>query len=81
MLFNISEMNRNIYDKSVPTRNLVTTITGVVTLIITLLVGFGVITSEQSTELQTHATTLINAGVAVWGAVSGIILIFKAKDA
>lgn len=74
-------MTKAVYDKSVPTRNLVTTITGVITLVITILVGFGVITPEQSTDLQTNATTLINAGVAVWGAVSGIILIFKATDA
>lgn len=71
---------RVIYDKNKSTKNLVTTITGVVTLVITLLVGFNVITSEQSTELQNHATNLINAGVALWGAISGIILIFKAED-
>lgn len=73
-------MNKAIYDKAVPTKNLVTTITGVITLVITLLVGFGVITPEQSTELNTHSLTLVNAVVAGWGAVSGIILIFKAKD-
>lgn len=74
-------MIKAIYDKNVPTRNLITTITGVITLIISILVGFGVLTPEQSTELQTQATTLINAGVAIWGAISAIILIFKATDA
>ena len=68
------------YDKSVPTRNLVTTITGVVTLLITILVGFGVIKPEQSTEVQTHTLGIIDAVVIIWGAISGLILMFKAKD-
>jgi len=74
-------MTKAVFDKSVPTRNLVTTIAGVITLVITLLVGFGVLTPEQSVDVQTNATIIINAVVAVWGAVSGLILIFKAKDA
>jgi len=74
-------LSKNFYDPKSKTRNLVTTITGIVTLVITLLVGFNVITPEQSGDLQTHATTLINSGVAIWGAISGIILIFKAVDA
>ena len=71
-----------IYDKSSPsgTRNLVTTITGVITLLITILVGFGVIKPEQSTEVQTHALSIIDAVVIIWGAISGLILMFKAKD-
>ena len=69
------------YDKSVPTRNLITTITGIITLIITILVSFNILTPEQSTELQTHATTIINAVVGVWGAITAIILMFKATDA
>jgi len=75
------QLSRNFYDKAVPTRNLVTTITGIVTLIISILVGFGILTPEQSTELQTHATVLINSGVAIWGAVTAVILMFKATDA
>ena len=71
-----------IYDKSSPsgTRNLVTTITGVITLLITILVGFGIIKPEQSTEVQTHAIGIIDAVVIIWGAISGLILMFKAKD-
>jgi hypothetical protein len=71
---------KNFYDKNVPTRNLVTTISGVVTLLITILVGFGVIKPENQGDLQTHAATLINSGVAIWGAITAIILMFKAKD-
>jgi hypothetical protein len=69
------------YDKSVPTRNLVTTITGIVTLIITILVSFNVLTPDQSTELQGHATVIINAVVGIWGAITAVILMFKATDA
>lgn len=71
---------KNFYDRNVPTRNLVTTITGIVTLILSILVGFGVITLEQQTELQTHAVTVINAVAGIWGAVSAVILMFKATD-
>lgn len=69
------------YDKSVPTRNLVTTITGIITLVLSILVGFGVITPEQQTELGAHAVTLINAVFAIYGVITALILMFKAKDA
>jgi hypothetical protein len=74
-------LSRNFYDKSVPTRNLVTTITGILTLILSILVGFGVITPEQQTELAAHAMVIINAVVGIWGAITAVILMFKAKDA
>ena len=69
-----------VYDKSVPSQNLVTTITGIITLVLSILVGFGIITPEQSTELGQHTLTILNAIIGVWSAVAGIILIFKAKD-
>jgi hypothetical protein len=72
---------KNFYNKAVPTRNLITTITGIITLAITILVSFNVLTPDQSTELQTHTTTIINAVVGVWGAITAIILMFKATDA
>lgn len=80
MQLKIKSMSKAFYNRNVPTRNLVTTITGIVTLIISILVGFNVLTPEQSTELQGHATTLINAGTAIWGVVTSIILMFKAED-
>jgi len=74
-------MNKAIYDKSVPTKNLVTTIAGVITLLITLLVGFGVITPEQSTEITTQTNVLITVVPQAVSAIAALILIFKAKDA
>lgn len=73
--------SKNFYDKAVPTRNLVTTITGIITLILSILMGFGVITPEQQSELAQHAMVIVNAVVGVWGAVAAIILMFKSKDA
>jgi uncharacterized membrane protein len=69
------------YNKEVKTRNLVTTITGVITLVLTILVGFGVITPAQQGDLQTQAFTIVDAVIAIWGAVTSIILMFKAEDA
>ena len=74
------KMLKNAYDSKSSTKNLVTTITGVITLIITILVGLGVITPEQSTDLQTHTASIIGAVSVIWGAVAALILIFKAKD-
>lgn len=74
-------LSKAFYDKAVPTRNLVTTITGIITLLLTILVGFGVITPEQQGDLQTHAFTIVDAVIAIWGAVTSIILMFKATDA
>jgi len=78
----MSNISRNVYDKEAGgTRNLVTTITGIITLLLAVLVSFGVLTPEQSTELNSQALVIIQAVTGVWGAVSAIILIFKAKDA
>lgn len=77
----MANISKNFYNKDVPTRNLVTTITGIITLVLTILVGFGVITPEQSTELNQHAMVIVQAIVGVWGAVTAIILMFKAQDA
>lgn len=78
----MSNISRNVYDKEAGgTRNLVTTITGIITLLLAVLVSFGVLTPEQSTELNSQALVIIQAVTGIWGAVSAIILIFKAKDA
>jgi hypothetical protein len=78
----MSNISRNVYDKEAGrTRNLVTTITGIITLLLAVLVSFGVLTPEQSTELNSQALVIIQAVTGVWGAISAIILIFKAKDA
>jgi len=72
---------RNAYDPNVKTRNLLTTIPGVISLIITVLLGINVITQEQSQVLQLNASTIFEAVVTVVTAVTGIIAIFKATDA
>lgn len=73
-------MIKAVYDKSVPTRNLVTTITGVIGVVITLLVAFGVIKPEMQAEVQSHTTNIIMAVGTIYGAIQSLILIFKAKD-
>lgn len=68
------------YDRAVPTKNLVTTITGIITLVLTILMTAGILTPEQNADLQTHAFSIVDAVVVIWGAVSSIVLMFKAKD-
>jgi hypothetical protein len=74
-------MIKAVYDKNAKTKNLVTTISGVVTLIITLLSGFGVITAEQATATTEQASVLLTLVPQVVAAVASLILIFKAQDA
>lgn len=68
------------YDKSVPTRNLITTIPGIITFVLSMLVAFNVITVDQSGILQTQLTSLLQAGTAAYLAVMAIIAMFKATD-
>lgn len=70
-----------VYDPAKKSRNLVTTITGIVTLVLSILVALNVISLEQQTALQQNALTLIEAAVAAYGAVVGLISVFKAEDA
>jgi len=72
---------KNAYDPTAPTKNLVSTIAGVITLILTVLVATGVISPAISTDLSHFATLIIDAVVVIIGSISGIISIFKAKDA
>ncbi len=64
---------KSVFDKSVPTKNLVTTITGIVVLVISALSLFGIITQEQAVTLTQYATAIVTA-------VAGIISIFFATD-
>jgi hypothetical protein len=61
-------------------KNLVTTISGVVTLAVTILVTVGVFTSEQGTAITDQVGIITPAITAIVGAVAALILIFKAKD-
>ena len=73
-------MLKAVYDKEVKSKNLVTTITGIIALVVAILVSTGVVTSEQSTGLQENAINIVNAVSVVINAIAGIILVFKAKD-
>jgi len=72
---------RNVYDKDAEgTKNLITTIMGVVALVVPILAMVGLLTPEQSSGLQTHLGVIGDSVIAIVGAISSIILIFKAKD-
>jgi ABC-type Fe3+ transport system permease subunit len=74
-------MLKAVYDSKAPTKNLITTISGVITLLISLLVMFGVLTPEQAEGVTTHTNTLLTLVPGVVSAIAALILIFKAKDA
>jgi hypothetical protein len=70
-----------VFDPTVKSKNLITTITGVVTLLITLLVTFGVFTPEQAAGVTIQTNALLTAIPEVVSAIAALILIFKSKDA
>ena len=61
------------YNKDVPSKNLISTISGVIILVLSGLSLFGVITPEQQQTLGTYAIDLI-------GIVVGVINMFKLTD-
>ena len=77
-------MNKAIYDKEVPTRNLITTITGmaglVISLVVTILIAVGKVDQTQAAPLTDALNGIVTAGVQIAGYVTSLILIFKAKD-
>jgi hypothetical protein len=64
---------KNFYNKAVPTRNLISTITGIVILVLSALSLFNVITPEQQSTLAGYVTEII-------GIIVGIINMFKLTD-
>lgn len=64
---------KNFYNKDVPSRNLISTITGVVVLVISGLSLFDILTEEQAGSLTNYVTTILTA-------IAGIISIFKLTD-
>lgn len=72
------------YNREVPTRNLVTTISGillmVVQLVVTVLLATNKITTDQVQPLNEILSGIITVGVQLVGYVSALILMFKAKD-
>ena len=75
---NFLDLSKNPVSK---TRNLVTTISGIIMLIIQIIVSVGWIDSEQGLHLQEIAGGAITAVVQLVGYVSAVILMFKAQDA
>jgi len=57
-----------------------TSLTGVVLAVTVLLSTLGVFTPEQATQLQTEASKIFNATAEIVGAISALVLMFKAKD-
>jgi hypothetical protein len=75
---------RAFYNKDVPSRNLVTTISGilltVVSLVVSVLLATGRITSDQAQPLSDALAGIVAVGGQLVGYVSAIILMFKATD-
>lgn len=68
-----------VYDPSKKSRNLPSTIVGIITIVITLLVGFNVITQEQATTLTGYVQDLMALILSAIAIVSGIWSIFKVE--
>ena len=80
-----NKVQRAFYDKAVPSRNLITTISGialmVINLIITVLLATGKIQAEQAEDLNVLLANIVTAVGQIIGYVGSIILMFKATDA
>ena len=74
-----------VFDKEVPSRNLITTISGmaglVISLVVSVLIATGKVDQEQAAPLNDALNGIVTAGVQIAGYVTSLILIFKAKDA
>lgn len=75
---------RAFYDKAVPTRNLVTSFTGIALMVINLVVSVllltGKILPEQATPLNEALGAIVASVGQIVGYVSSIILMFRATD-
>ena len=56
------------------------TVLGILTLLVTLLVSFGVITSDQSLIMNQNLSGIVEAVSAIIVGVTAILNIFKFKD-
>ena len=78
-------ITKNLYDRSVPTRNLITTITGIVlmaiNLIVSILLAAGKVTPEQAPVLTDTLGQIVTISSQLIGYISAIILMFKSTDA
>jgi len=53
---------------------------GLITVVISLLVGFGVLTPEQTGDVTEYGTSIVEAVAGVVTGVTGLIAVFAAKD-
>ena len=78
-------ITKNFYDRSVPTRNLITTITGIdlmaINLIVSILLAAGKVTPEQAPVLTDTLGQIVTISSQLIGYISAIILMFKSTDA
>jgi len=58
----------------------VTSLTGIVLAVTVVLSTLGVFTPEQATEFQSHTSVIFTNVSEIIGAISAVILMFKAKD-
>jgi hypothetical protein len=57
-----------------------TTLTGIILAVTVLLSSLGVLSPEQSSEVQTQGSIILNAVGNIIGAIAALVLMFKAKD-
>jgi hypothetical protein len=72
---------KTLYDKEAPTKNLYTTIGGLVALIISVLAAIGILTAEQATQATNYTNTLLALVPTAITAIAGLISMFKVTDA
>lgn len=56
------------------------TLTGVILAVATILTAVGILTPEQSTEVQAQGVNILNAVGVIIEAISALLLVFKFKD-
>ena len=57
-----------------------TTVTGILLALVTILSAIGVFSPEQASGVQTQGSVIIEAVNVIIGAISALILMFKAAD-
>lgn len=57
-----------------------TTIVGLITVIISILVGFGIISTDQTVGVTENSVSILEAIFAIVTGVTGLIAVFAAKD-
>jgi hypothetical protein len=62
-------------------KDALTTITGIIALVIPILSFVGLITNDQATSLQTNLGVIATSVTGIIGAISAIVLMFSGKTA